>query len=744
VALFLVVGTWALMPRLTFVDTPVSPGLIAQRQYVATRDLMVPDDVTTADRQKAAREGVLAVYDRDSDLERAVDQGLAALFSKGREWAELELPNEEIEGSRSSDLAPHLEEITGLRISEQDFRLLVALDFRQELEDAMRGASLEALGRGIIDNRALLVENRATGVTLRNLATGEEQVVIDLFEYLEYPAEVGDLIDRGLRVVDNVSARQRAALVAIMVANVTPNVFPNRTETLAREDQASSETAPVFESIQEGQVIARKGDRLTAGAVRAIDTQRGDQSFKAQLLPLLGNVLLLALISAVIWAGVGRERIPHKTRGQLLSENLILLSLMIVLARIGIWISEGLGGRSLGFSGADATSYIYAIPVASLAVLVAMLYSRNMAILISVVYSILVARLAGDESLALAIYTLAGSLGAIYALDRFPFRQRFALARVGMMIGLVNVTAILLVTALSRNQRATGELLSFDVLCGLLGGLLVAATASFMVPILEALFAITTDLRLIELSNTNLPLLRRLAFEAPGSFQHSLMVANLAKSGCSAIDADSTLAYTASLYHDIGKIHRPEYFIENQHAGKNPHDKVSPSMSALVLVGHIKDGLDLAMQYRLPRPILDAVEQHHGTRLITFFYRRALEQQEEGAAAIPESDYRYPGPRPQSRVMGVLMLADGVEAASRTLVDPTPMTIRSVIEKIFEDCVKDGQLDETDLTLSDLNEVSDAFFHVLSNIFHRRVDYPGFNFEERRGAAQDTESAGRP
>jgi hypothetical protein len=166
-------------------------------------------------------------------------------------------------------------------------------------------------------------------------------------------------------------------------------------------------------------------------------------------------------------------------------------------------------------------------------------------------------------------------------------------------------------------------------------------------------------------------------------------------------------------------------------------------MSALVLVGHIKDGLELVNQYRLPQAIRDAVEQHHGTRLMNFFYRRALEQQPKGASAIPESDYRYPGPKPQSRVMGVLMLADGVEAASRTLVEPTQLTIRSVIQQIFEDCVQDGQLDDTDLTLSDLSRLSDAFFQVLSNIFHRRVDYPGFQFDERRPASGEPESVGR-
>jgi putative nucleotidyltransferase with HDIG domain len=739
ILVYLLVGTWALMPRFEAVGRPVVAGDIAAREYIATQDLMVPDQATTAERRRQAREAVLAVYDRDVALRASVDRGLETLFRTGREWVKLGLPDPELEGSRSTDLAPHLEELTELRITPEQFELLAGLGFSEDLEETLRSLANELLRRGIVDNRALLIENRAKGVTLRNLETGREQIVVNLFDYREYPEEVRDIATTRIRAMSGLTTRQRTGLAQFVVDNVTPNVFPNRTETLARQDRAESATAPVFQSVRQGQVIVRKGDRISPSQAQAIDTLRGDRSVRAQILPLLGSVLLLTLGAGVLWAGLRHESYPHKSAKQLLSECLILVTFMLVMGRLGLWISQGLGDYAFSLPGTGAESYIYAIPLASLGLVVALLYGRSMALLLAVVYAVLTAQIAGRGSFTLAIYCLAGSLTAIYALQRFPVRHRFAMARVGMVIGLVNVMAILVVTALARTDRATPELLGFDTLFGLLGGLLAAATASFLVPIFEALFSITTDLRLVELSNTNLPLLRRLAFEAPGSFQHSLMVANLAKAGCSEIGADSTLAYAAGLYHDVGKIYRPEYFIENQHSSHNPHDNLSPSMSVLVLVNHIKDGLDLATQYRLPRPMRDAIAQHHGSRLINFFYRRALEQQAKDAPPLVEEEYRYPGPRPQSRVMGVLMLADGVEAASRTLVDPTPLTIRSVIEKIFEDCIKDGQLDETDLTLADLNRISDAFFHVLSNIFHRRVDYPGFDFGDKRGRRGSTE-----
>jgi putative nucleotidyltransferase with HDIG domain len=330
----------------------------------------------------------------------------------------------------------------------------------------------------------------------------------------------------------------------------------------------------------------------------------------------------------------------------------------------------------------------------------------------------------------MAIYALGGSLAAVFALERMAFKERSVVTRIGLVVGVVNAVVIVLLAALAGTAGPSPMQLGFDVLCGLAGGLLVTAVVSFAVPILESVLSVTTDIQLLELANTNLPLLRRLAIVAPGTFQHSLMVATLCKAGCEEIGADPVLAYTCALYHDVGKVSRPEYFVENQRPGHNPHDKLLPSMSALVLVNHIKDGLQLAEEYHLPQPVREAVEQHHGTRLMRYFYNRALEQATSGGAspAPPDASFRYPGPKPQDKVMGVLMLADAVEAASRTLSEPTPPKVRAMIRAILEDCLRDGQLDETDLTLGDLKAVGEAFLQVLATLYHRRIDYPGFDF----------------
>ena len=449
---------------------------------------------------------------------------------------------------------------------------------------------------------------------------------------------------------------------------------------------------------------------------------------------------MLVAAALLVWLACGQEKRRDRSRERMVGECLILLMLHILGARFAYFVAEALGGSIQREPFGSVASYTFAIPLASLALLAVLLYGRNMALVLSLVFSLLVGHIVGGDTIwMMMVYALASSLAAVFALDHEQFKQRSAMTRAGAVVGLVNVAALLALESMQGEMEGGLPQLGFDLVCGFAGGLLASAVASFSVPIFEGLFQITTSIKLIELANPNLPTLRRLAFEAPGTFQHSLAVANLAKSGCEAIDGDSVLINTGALYHDIGKIFRPQYFIENQVPGRNPHDKVQPSMSALILINHVKEGLELAYKLNLPQPILDAIEQHHGTRLIKFFYNRAKERCDPETEEVREADFRYPGPKPQSKEMGVLMLADAVEAASRTLVSPGRQQLRNVVQTLFEDCLRDGQLDHTDLTLGDLHRVEEAFLRVLANVYHRRVDYPGFDFNRPSGRVAASE-----
>jgi putative nucleotidyltransferase with HDIG domain len=731
--LFLLLATWTLTPGVFLFPNRAVAGAVADRDYVATHDLLLDDDDATHAKQREAREAVLQVYDLDPRIrvERAAAMG--RFFANGRRL----LAEGQGQG-KSKEAAVRAEAVRELtanppgpddvKVTPEQATLLAARGFSTDLEERVHGTLSLTLRRGVVANKDQLLENRMHGITVRNLETGTESVKLDLFDNLGYPGEARDLFESEVRGWRGFTSEGRRLLVDFLVANLPPNLLPNRSETLARQEVATAGVGQVFNQIRKGQVIVRKGDVIRPKDAHIISQMRGDRRLPQRLPPIAATLVLLSLAALVVWLAERGERVADHSRVRLFSESLLLLLLSLLGAKITYVMANALSVAFESATFSSVRSYTYAIPFAALALVTALLLGRYTALVLSVLFAVLASRLAVDgDGLWLVLYSIAGSLGAILAVDRFQFGHRLVTARVGAVVGAINAAMVLVFAAVEPVERSLAQI-GFDLFCALAGGLLVTAAASFALPILEWLLGITTDIKLLELSNANLPLLRRLAFEAPGTFQHSLMVANLAKEGCEMIGADPVLAYTSGLYHDIGKVLRPDYFVENQRPGHNRHDKLLPSMSALILINHVKEGVELAREHALPRVLRDAIRQHHGTRLMKFFYSRALEQKDFDATDLTEEKYRYPGPRPQNKVMGVLMIADAVEAASRTLSEPTTAKIRGLIRTITDDILQDGQLDETDLTLSDLRLVAEAFHRVLANIFHQRIDYPGFDF----------------
>lgn len=732
---FVVLCGWALAPRAWVFAPDVGVGMIADRDYIAPEDLLVPDDESTQARQQRARDEVLPVY--DFDPEPPTSGQISTLFARGRELLEIQAK----EGADAPDVSETLLAETYLKLTPEQLAILVGQGFSPELEDRVQGVVQQVFRQGVVFAKEPLLENRLRGITLRNVRSGGESTSFDLYDYLEYPDEVRELVDSELRDWMGIAPSERRSLIGLLEANLLPNLSFNQNETVLRQEAAALETSPSFSQVRRGEVIVRKGDVLDAAAVRKINSYQRDEDWSRQVLPLIGILLLLSLAALVVWLALREERDPrvaHHSRVQRFGEALLILTVSIIGAKLMFVVGEALAAAFETTPFSAARPYVYGVPFAALGLCAGLLMGRQAAFVLSVIFSLLMSRLAGPEGMWVAIYSLAGCLAAVYALDFNQVRQRLVLTRVSLVVSGINAATVLLLRALAGGGVGRElSLIGFELMCALASGIVTAAVASFAIPVFEAVLGITTDIKLAELADTNLPLLRRLAFEAPGSFQHSLMVANLAKQACESIGADASLAYTGGLYHDVGKVFRSEYFIENQRSGVNPHDKLQPTMSALVLISHVKDGVQLAKDHHLPQPILDAIEQHHGSRLIKYFYSRAKAQAGEEIGEVREEKFRYPGPKPQNKVMGVLMIADAVEAASRTLVEPSELKIRTLIRTIVEDCLQDGQLDQTDLTLSDLRLVADSFLRVLSNIFHTRVDYPGFDFNARPGSTRN-------
>ncbi len=733
--LFLAVALWCLVPQRLFRIELAEVGTIATRNYVADRLLSVPNEAATREVQERAAERLLPVYDFDRSSEAERQRQVRELFAAGREL----LRRQPLAARRAGgdDFLAQLEPSPHLKLSAEQLGFFLERGFSPELEERLLDAFSRILAQGVVGNKALLLENRTRGITLRELPSGGRTTQLDLYGYLDYPAQVVATIDQEVRSWSGLNGRTRRLVRDFVAANIAPNLTFNSNETLNLRQQAVAQVGTVLHQIRTGEVIVRQGDPIDDLAARAIALMAGNRDLGRLLFSLAGNLLLLVLAVVLLWRAFGEVKVPDRSRERRLSESLILLALHLAGARLAFVIVGALSTAIQREPASLFASVVYTIPLSALALLAVLLYGRPSAWVLGMVFSLLVGHISDGEAIwSTNLYSLAGSLAAVFALDPTHFKQRSALIQAGLWIGLVNAVAVLSIQTVPGHFEHGWTQLGLDLLAAFAGGLLAAAVTSFSVPICEALFGATTHIKLIELTNPNLPLLRRLALEAPGTFQHSLAVGNLAKAGCEAIDADPVLAHTGALYHDVGKLLRPRYFIENQQAGNNPHDKIQPSMSALILINHVKDGLELARQFHLPQPIQDAIAQHHGDRLIQFFYTKAKERSDPATDEVRSEDFQYPGPRPQSKEMGILLLADAVEAASRTLVEPNQQKIRGLVRTLFDDNFANGQLDATNLTLSDLRKVEEAFVRVLTNIYHRRIDYPGFDFNRQTTTGQ--------
>jgi hypothetical protein len=394
----------------------------------------------------------------------------------------------------------------------------------------------------------------------------------------------------------------------------------------------------------------------------------------------------------------------------------VIIALQVVAMR-GVMILSA--AMTATYTGLSEITLRLVIPFALGAMVSGTLFPVTVAVVMAALLSVLAA-FYFDWSHTLFLYSFIGSTVAAFSVVRC--RQRISILRAGLAVSGANMimaAVILLIGGDLFSGDTTGQLLSAAG-----SGILVALIASVAIPALESAFNVASDMKLMELANLNQPALKDMILKAPGSYHHSVLVGSLAEAAAEEIGANPLLARVAATYHDIGKVTKPEYFVENQESRDNRHEKLSPSMSALILASHVKDGADVAKDHRLPRRVVDIIRQHHGTRLITFFYSKAKEMEDPSVQTVDKRDFRYPGPKPQSREAALIMLADAVEAASKVLTEPTPARIRGLIQKIINDIFIDGQLDESNLTLRELHQIARSFTRTVTGILHHRIDYP--------------------
>ena len=437
-------------------------------------------------------------------------------------------------------------------------------------------------------------------------------------------------------------------------------------------------------------------------------------------LSVLGLFLLVAFLlgslAAYVWALQPKE--VRRPRNLALVGTVLLLAL--VLNHIGVVVINSL---RQSYSHIPLSAMRAALPVPLGGVLLTVLFNARLAFAGSLVLTSLTGIMT-EAPIDYLLYSFVGSLVGVFALARH--RERTAFFRAGAMLALANAYTLAGFSLLDARL----SLLLAEIVGALVNGTIVAVLATGLLPFLEHSFGRTTDFTLLELSSLNEPILRHLAVVSPGTYHHSIMVGTLAEAAAEAVGANVLLCRVGAYYHDVGKTRHPAYFIENNPDAASRHNKLAPSLSRAIVVSHVKEGMEMARDYGLPEILVDMIPQHHGTRLVAYFYHRAKESADPELQEVREEEYRYPGPKPQSREAAIIMLADAVEAAARTLSDPTPARIQGAVQKIINMIFVDGQLDECDLTLRDLHRIANSFSRILAGIFHHRVDYPGIELEE--------------
>ncbi|MBM4378882.1 MAG: HDIG domain-containing protein [Deltaproteobacteria bacterium] len=714
--------------------------------FKAARDYRLADPARTGELQADARARVLPVFDFNpqvlDEVKGAVAEGFSRMRQEVGEWSS-EQPRRPEESARKRRPEEQAAETQQLRarlaaarrefeahlapLEGEEFDALAADGFSAGAEqevlhllDRAYPVAADGAAGAVVGSREELTQAGISALMVRPVDSSAErhaaaQSVLDVREARavldRFAAEPGN-------VLPDAPLPLRRAVAGVARRQVRPNLAVNLAETRARREASAASVPPQVTLVRRGEKVLGDGELITEAHLARLAGMRAQVDRLDGVQLQLGGALMAALVLCAAWlffkAAFPRFR-PTRRDG-------LLLALLLVgsLGLLQAWtsVTEALHDR---YPLLTASALNYAVPVSAGALLVRFLLGHELALFFAVVLAPL-ASVAQGNSVVFGLYALAGSL---VGADRIGRARDFGgIFRAGAWVGLVNALTLAAFSLIDGTgadpdswRRAAAALVGSAVT--------VPAVVVVLTPLLEALFGYASDIRLLQLANLNHPALKELIVQAPGTYHHSIVMGSLVETAAEAIGANPLLARSCAYYHDIGKSRNPLYFGENQR-GEDRHESLAPAMSALIIKRHVTEGLEMARQYSLPRRVADAISQHHGTRLVGYFFHKAQREQEgrEYPQPVDPAAFRYPGPKPQFREAALVMLADSVEAASRSLQEPSPEKLEVLVQKLVHGILADGQLDDCDLTLKDLAAVSRAFVTALEGIYRAR---PGFS-----------------
>ncbi len=675
-------------------------GDVAPKTIRATVSMLVEDKQATQRRIEEAMNGTPPVFDYNANV-----------FS-----------------NTISTLKKALDEIDkkDLKTSEKKFfdtlkikpshSLFVRL-LRYKKDDIFKYAS-DALGAlqhyYIVNSVRQLYKFSPDKIIIRNIKSPDKERLLSKDDVIDTTKAKIIAYNRLKDVVDDVGLRN--TIWDLISQLIIPNLTFNSLATQQKKQEAAKKVNKVFFKVSKGEIIVRSGDVITKTDYLKLNALNSLKQKQNAYLKFVVNIILFIVLCLVLYevyrlTKAKKNKWISETKLLAIAESLIVIQ--ILLFKLFSYLST-----VITFSNVDLpqTAVLFATPFATASMMIAIMIDFELAFLVSILFGISVWLLLNPEILFVGIYVLLGNMAGIFAIRKE--KTRTGVIKAGLYVSLSSVLFVLLFHVLKNSE--IDKSMFIDAAFGFFSGILSAIVVSGLLPVFEYIFNVTTDIKLLELGNLNNPLLKELAIKAPGTYHHSIVVSSLAEAAATQIGANPLIVKVGSYYHDIGKIKKPLYFVENQIDGINPHDKLKPSISALIIKNHVKYGVEIAKKHRLGNYIIDIIQQHHGTSLIRYFYNKA----KENGLNPKEEDFRYPGPKPQTKEAGIVMIADEVEAASKTLSDPTVAHLRDFVREITNKIFLDGQLDECELTLKDLNLITDSFVKVLVGIFHHRIEYP--------------------
>lgn len=737
VLLLLVVAALIAVLTLDWSRAPIDTlevGAVAPRTVKAPYPFPYLDVAARERGEEHARTSVPSVFVAQLDLLEQQQARVHAAFDASRAYvASIPVPDTledepspepaELPDDVRSELIRVFRAALGVHVPESAVLALHDTGFSPEAESLAVELIERAMRGYVIASREVLPTGHDVLQVLELRGSDREERTLRDLALVRTPEEARQQVSIALIELSPGTGAWVDAAATVARASVRPNLTYDPIETEDRRSRAASEVPVSLVTVPKGATLFLEGDALTDLDIhkyRAMQAARPEQGLWVEFLAVF---LFLQLLLVTTYAFGKNYLQGFSARIKDLAAVGVMLVVTAVLTRLVVasapQIAPLLGGE------AQASSIWYVVPVAGAVMLVRLVVGLSWSMLFALVASAVAGLMMRLEALPVVFFLLSG-LVAAGSVEHT--RERLAVVRAGLFVGVVNATTVLLMHFLQLYLSEPGVDMAttmrpvWSMAFAFLGGLLLVPMVLGLVPAFESV-GFVTDYRLMELASLNHPLLRQLMLRAPGSYHHSVLVGSLAEAACQAVDGNALHARVAAYFHDVGKSLKPQYFIENQGGAANPHDSLGPHASARIIISHVTDGLRLAHEHNLPRPIRDNIAMHHGTGLLKYFYTQALAAADD-PSTVRMGDFQYPGPKPDTREAGILMLADKVEAATRTIRRPTEEAFRAMILKIVNSVMADGQFESCPLTFKEIHTVVDTFVEVLRGVYHQRIEYP--------------------